>query len=213
MSDRKDGPFKLPASVADYMNDKAISTAVDTLLSNPSKHRPSDLKWGDLADYHAATLAALTVKYDFIRCLSDLFGSVWSPLLDDTPEYTLVDLDEAYEWNWGLDFSADHLWDEGEWVQAYQSQTDNSVLLLGICIDSTRNRFQASFCACDSEGNAKYTEGDKASFPNWEYDQDTEYWYSKPALGQFVNGSIDIANFKDEALLPIFKTLKDHRQA
>ncbi len=200
--------YTLPESVQGYINDKAISAGVDHLLSTLKKHPPADLTWDTLSDYHAATLAALTVKYDFAGCLADIFKAVWQPIIDDPARAGVFDVLNYSEcWNWDLDFSSDALWNNGEWVQPYQYGKDGSVLWLGVYLDTVQGGLQASFNASNNDCQSIFDEQNGQQFPEWEFDKESEYWYSKQSLCKLDKGTIELSDLRKRALDPLMQEL------
>ena len=68
--------YRIPDSVRSYYRDLTVQSGVDALLVKPQK-LPPDLRWGEMADYYRAWLAAHRVVIDHAVALEAVWNLVW----------------------------------------------------------------------------------------------------------------------------------------
>lgn len=69
--------LQLPQSLADYLNNKGVATAVDQLLLQKNDYLPSDLGWDEVIDYYDALLMAAKVRRDYLETLMEISKNIW----------------------------------------------------------------------------------------------------------------------------------------
>ncbi len=106
--------FALPESVAHFISDARVRSAVTLLLD--SKQQPDGLEWTEVPDYYRAHLAAHQTKAEWALALEQLWSELWpdhlsgwQPLLPDR---------QAREEDLTIDL--DYLFDEGNFKRAFQ---------------------------------------------------------------------------------------------
>lgn len=72
--------FDLPASLAAYMTDPKIRTAIQLLLAKKRPKPPENLKWSELERYHRAQLSVRQLQYDYATALIRIWGETWGDL-------------------------------------------------------------------------------------------------------------------------------------
>ncbi|WP_156025000.1 hypothetical protein [Sphingomonas phyllosphaerae] len=93
-----DGP-EMPATVAAYMRDPAVRTAVDALLTVEADTLPPGLEWSELDTYFRARGGAELTRHDLAHFLRLLWNAIWGEQIgaywDPAPLAELVDEEYA----------------------------------------------------------------------------------------------------------------------
>ncbi len=73
--------IEMPSTVAAYLGDPAVRTAVDALLEVGADTLPPGLEWEEFGTYYLARGGAELTRHDLGHLLRELWGRIWGPLI------------------------------------------------------------------------------------------------------------------------------------
>jgi hypothetical protein len=110
-------PIDLNPSVVAYLTDRAIRTAVDSLLQFKISNMPPGLAVGELGEYFPARAEAELTRYEYAEALHRLWWEVWGSKID--PLWVSPDIDALVSAEQVVTIEA--MWHD-KWFSIYQER-------------------------------------------------------------------------------------------
>lgn len=109
--------LEMPATVTAYLQDPAVHTAVDALLTIEADTLPPGLEWDELITYYRARGGAELTRHDLAHFLQQLWKTIWGDQVG--PRWQLAPLGELVDEEYAV--TPEQIWSENSFT-AYHYQ-------------------------------------------------------------------------------------------
>ena len=99
---------EMPATVASFLTDPAVRTAVEALLAVKAETLPPGLEWGDLDTYYRARGGAELTRHDMAHFLRQLWQCIWGSRIG--PHWKPAPISELVDEEYSV--TPEQIWDE-----------------------------------------------------------------------------------------------------
>ncbi|MGN8001148.1 hypothetical protein [Sphingomonas sp. 22176] len=188
-----DGP-EMPATVAAYLRDPAVRTAVDALLTVEADTLPPGLEWSELDTYYRARGGAELARHDMAHFLRQLWKAIWGDQIgsqwEPAPLAELVDEEYAV--------TPDLIWNEKSFtVYHYQKP-----YVLYTDVELEPHALSIAFSIEDEEAEVVLIDEDYAPF-GWHDDDAWSGWQVFEAKCEVRGALPDLAPLRKAAATAI----------
>lgn len=188
-----DGP-EMPATVAAYLRNPAVHTAVEALLAVGADSLPPGLEWDELDTYYRARGGAELTRHDMAHFLRQLWRAIWGDQIG--PHWQPAQLGELVDEKYGV--TPELVWSEkGFTVYHYQTPY---VLYTGVALQP--HALSIGFSIETEDAEVVLIDEDFASF-RWRDDEAWSGWLVFEVKFAVRGEQLDLAPFRREAAIAL----------
>lgn len=184
--------FVMPATVAAYLQDPAVHTAVEALLEVPADTLPPGLELDELESYYHARGGAELTRYDMAHFLRQLWQMIWGRQIG--PHWRPALLEDLVSEDYAV--TPERSWDEKSFT-VYHCQNQ---YLLYTDVRIERRAISVAFSIEDDENEDVLIEDDLTPF-RWRSDDDYSGWQVVSVEYNPRSGPPDLSSLQKVATL------------